>query len=378
MQRYGLFGLGLIMVSAVACAPVVHDASYHEYRTTPAQVAVYTSHTVVYPRAQTIEVMLYADRTYRGVYFQPMRLVISEGQYVEIPVRDKRGRQTRIYAHYHQQNLHFDHDRNCRALHGSARYSYDRKWDTGHRYSNLNAGKDYDLTGLHLEIRNISARQIQSETRGFEQGSRQEQVRSQQAPTTKAVSSARGQQDSHSKAVDRVENQPVRQPGVRDSGSSARAPQQIFRGDASAGQNTRVDSIKRDNSQKPGELKSAQNSAAQKVSQKVAIIKTEPELPQAGSAIQRLIQHKAARQEERVSGRVKKTGVDDKADRVMKDAPQQVQDSFRPGQQQAIKKNASRQTEKTLQRDLRENDSTEVAVVENQDSSSETKLPRSR
>jgi hypothetical protein len=84
-----------------------------------------------------------------------MHLTITDGQYVKIPIRDRRGRQSGIYAHYHQNNLHFDADRNCQGKHDSSSFSYDSRWDKGHLYSNINAGKDYDLTGIQLQIRKV-------------------------------------------------------------------------------------------------------------------------------------------------------------------------------------------------------------------------------
>lgn len=157
MMRAKRFGLVLMLMSVTACAPVVYEATYRE----PAgHASVYSTYSQpsyyyepVYQRIHSIEVTLYADNTYLGVYFQPIHLVIADGEYVEIPIRNRRGRHRKIYAHYHQNNLHFDADRNCRKIHGSSRYKYDQRWDKGHKYSRINLGNDYDLTGLRLEIR---------------------------------------------------------------------------------------------------------------------------------------------------------------------------------------------------------------------------------
>ena len=161
MRRKQRFGLFLMLMSVTACAPVVYDATYHKHRT-PTHVVVRATHSQprhhhgpVYQQVHPIEVTLYAGNTYLGFNFQPIQIVIADGEYVAIPIRNKRGRQTIIYAHYHKNSLHFDADRNCRNLHGSSRYKYDKRWDKGHKYTHINAGKDYDLTGLQLRIRNV-------------------------------------------------------------------------------------------------------------------------------------------------------------------------------------------------------------------------------
>ena len=161
MRRKQRFGLFLMLMSVTACAPVVYDATYHKHRT-PTHVVVRATHSQprhhhgpVYQQVHPIEVTLYAGNTYLGVNFQPIQIVITDGEYVAIPIRNKRGRQTIIYAHYHKNSLHFDSDRNCRNLNGSSRYKYDKRWDKGHKYAHINAGKDYDLTGLQLRIRNV-------------------------------------------------------------------------------------------------------------------------------------------------------------------------------------------------------------------------------
>ena len=155
MRRMEKLGFILMILSVTACAPVVYDAHYgaparDTYVYVNFEQPAYYNETAYRP----IEVTLYADNSYMGVYFQPRHLVIYDGQYVEIPVRDRRGRDTKIYAHYHQNNLHFDTDRNDHGINGSSRFDYDNRWENGYKYSNINAGKDYDLTGLQMQIRN--------------------------------------------------------------------------------------------------------------------------------------------------------------------------------------------------------------------------------
>jgi hypothetical protein len=150
-----------MLMSVTACAPVVYDATHYKHRTTTHVIVRSTHsqpsrhHEPVYHQVPSIEVTLYAGNTYLGVNFQSIQIVIADGEYVGIPIRNKRGRQTIIYAHYHQRNLHFDSDRNCRNLRGSSRYKYDKRWDKGRKYTYINAGKDYDLTGLQIRVRNL-------------------------------------------------------------------------------------------------------------------------------------------------------------------------------------------------------------------------------
>ncbi len=160
MRGIKLFGLSLMLMSVTACAPVVYDATYraptgHVYVQTTYTQPSYR-HATTYQQIHPIEVTLYANNN-TGAYFRPIQLVISSGQYVEIPVKSRRGRTGKIFAHYHNGDLHFDSDRNCRVIQGSTRYSYDKRWDNGYRYTKINAGKDYDLSGLHLQIRNVQA-----------------------------------------------------------------------------------------------------------------------------------------------------------------------------------------------------------------------------
>ncbi len=159
MRRMKRFGLFLVLMLATACAPVVYDTTYREYRV-PARNTYFQPshhHKSSYQRVRPIEITLYASNSFQGIYFQPIHIVIADGEYVEIPVKDKRGRYTKIYAHYHKNNLHFDSDMNCRAIHGSSKYIYDSRWDKGHKYTKINIGKDYDLSWLRLKIRNLPA-----------------------------------------------------------------------------------------------------------------------------------------------------------------------------------------------------------------------------
>ena len=161
MKAKKSFGLAIMLMSITACTPVVYDATH---RAPTGHVSVQTTytqpsyrHSTTYQQIHPIEVTLYADNHYRGVYFQPVQLVIYNGQYVEIPVKNRRGRTDKIFAHYHNGDLHFDSDRNCRVIQGSTRYSYDKRWDKGYKYTKINAGKNYDLSGLHLQIRNVKS-----------------------------------------------------------------------------------------------------------------------------------------------------------------------------------------------------------------------------
>jgi len=110
-----------ILFSIAACAPISHKATY---RTSSGHVSAYTS-SQNYTRP--IQVTLYSDSTYLGVNFQPIQIVISDGEYVEIPVKNRRGRSSRIFAHYHHGNLHFDANRKCQKIQGSTAYKYDRR-----------------------------------------------------------------------------------------------------------------------------------------------------------------------------------------------------------------------------------------------------------
>ena len=137
-----------ILFSVSACAPINYGPTY---RPASGHVSVYRSpQTYIRP----IQVTLYSDSTYPGVNFDPIQIVISDGQYVEIPVKNRRGRSSRFFAHYHHGNLHFDGNRKCQKIQGSTGYQYDRRWDKGYKYTYVNAGHDYDFTGLRLVIRN--------------------------------------------------------------------------------------------------------------------------------------------------------------------------------------------------------------------------------
>ena len=147
MQSHCLSFLA-ILFSVVACAPVSYEASY---RPPAGHVSAYkASHSYTRP----IQVTLYSDSTYLGVNFAPIQIVISDGDYVEIPVKNRRGRSSRIFAHYHRGNLHFDSNRKCQKIQGSTGYQYDKRWGKGYKYAYVSAGHDYDFTGLRLLVRN--------------------------------------------------------------------------------------------------------------------------------------------------------------------------------------------------------------------------------
>ena len=48
--------------------------------------------------------------------------VIYDGDFVEVPVRDKHGHNKKLYAHYHRGDLHFDSSRQCASIPGSSRF----------------------------------------------------------------------------------------------------------------------------------------------------------------------------------------------------------------------------------------------------------------
>jgi hypothetical protein len=153
MMKSQWLGFLAILFSVTACAPVTYETTY---RPQLGHVSVNNTH---YQRGQTqaylrpIQVTLYSDSTSTGFNFAPIHVVISDGEYVAIPVKNRRGRSSQIFAHYHQGNLHFDANRKCQKILGSSGYQYDRRWDKGYKYARVNAGHDYDFTGLRLVIR---------------------------------------------------------------------------------------------------------------------------------------------------------------------------------------------------------------------------------
>lgn len=134
-----------ILFSVVACAPIRYEASY---RSPASHVSTHRSHSHISP----IQVTLYSET----VQFAPIQIVVSDGDYVEIPVKNRRGRSSRIFAHYHRGNLHFDSNRKCQKIKGSVGYQYDKRWDRGYKYTHVSVGHDYDFSGLRLLIRNTS------------------------------------------------------------------------------------------------------------------------------------------------------------------------------------------------------------------------------
>lgn len=129
MVKLRCLGLLVILLSASACAPVHYQTTY---RPSP----VYATHGnapshhvkpshIIHSRYSPIQVTLFAGAAYTGRGFQPIHLVIADGEYLEIPATNRKGRSTRIFAHYSQGNLHFDANRKCQAIHGASRYEYD-------------------------------------------------------------------------------------------------------------------------------------------------------------------------------------------------------------------------------------------------------------
>ncbi len=154
MMKSQWLGFLAILFSVAACAPLSYEATY---RPPSGHATVYNAHYQKEPSRtyiRPIQVTLYSDSTYLGVNFQPIQVVISDGEYVAIPVRNRRGRSSQFFAHYHQGSLHFDAKRKCQKIQGSTGYQYDRRWDKGYKYTHVNAGHDYDFTGLRLVIRN--------------------------------------------------------------------------------------------------------------------------------------------------------------------------------------------------------------------------------
>jgi hypothetical protein len=145
-----------------------------------------------------IQVTLYSDSAYLGVNFEPIQITISDGQYVEIPVKNRRGRPSRIFAHYHRGNLHFDGNRKCQKLLGSTGYQYDRRWDKGYKYTHVNAGHNYDFTGLRLVIRNAPEANSRS---GSALSQKTPSIHTKTIITNKYQSVKRNNKNSHNKKV---------------------------------------------------------------------------------------------------------------------------------------------------------------------------------
>ena len=81
-----------VLFSLSACAPINYEATY---RQPSGHVSAYRS-----PQAYTrpIQVTLYSDSTYLGINLKPILIVISDGEYVEIPVKNRRGRSSRLFV----------------------------------------------------------------------------------------------------------------------------------------------------------------------------------------------------------------------------------------------------------------------------------------
>ncbi len=162
MNRTGKFTLLFVFLSLTACAPVVYENAYYDYG--GPYYRVESRHNVNHASRlrnfyHPIEVTLYADDTYVGFGFSPISVVIYEGDYIEVPLRDKRGRFNRAFAHYYRGELHFDKDRNCNRLKGSAAFKYDQKWGKGRKYKNAIAGMGHDYNGINIQIRNSNGNQ---------------------------------------------------------------------------------------------------------------------------------------------------------------------------------------------------------------------------
>jgi hypothetical protein len=141
----------LILLTLTACASGTHRTVYYEYREPARHISVGT--TVHHP--SPIEVTIYAGQGYRGRGFMPIHLIIADGEYIQIPVRHNRGHTSRIYAHYLRGVLHFDSDRNCLGIKGASRFKHNNGWHKGHLYTRISAGRDYDLTGLKIKVRDV-------------------------------------------------------------------------------------------------------------------------------------------------------------------------------------------------------------------------------
>jgi len=146
-----MFGFLLILMLVTACGPVVYDTTNRGYQV-PARNASTQTHYYQkshhqkspYQQVHPIEVTLYTDNAYKGVYFQPIQIVIADGEYVEIPVLDRKGRHKTIYAHYDKKVLHFDSSKNFQNIRGSSSYSYDKSWIKGRKYKTVKIGKKYE------------------------------------------------------------------------------------------------------------------------------------------------------------------------------------------------------------------------------------------
>lgn len=154
MKKTRMLAYGLTLIVLAACAPVHYDAAYYDYYD-PVSVGASYNHSTYHPATTygSIEVTLFADHTYLDLNFQPLHLVIHDGDYVQVPLRNKKGKLKYVYAHYHMGDLHFDSSRRCTNISGTSRFKYDKRWDRGHRYEHISAGNDYDLRGYKLNVR---------------------------------------------------------------------------------------------------------------------------------------------------------------------------------------------------------------------------------
>jgi hypothetical protein len=162
MIKSKCLGLLAILFSVTACAPVVYDATYQVHRKPSNHVSVYAAHKKTHKHRpghvyiSPVEITLYPNAAYKGAYFQSIHIVITDGEYVELPVKNRRGHSSRIFAHYSQKNLHFDANKSCKKIHGSSAFKYDKGWNKGSKYTHVSAGNNYNLTGISLKIRSAS------------------------------------------------------------------------------------------------------------------------------------------------------------------------------------------------------------------------------
>jgi hypothetical protein len=157
MRRLGHFILLTSFLILPACAPVVYSpnpGAYYEPTETYAAGSYRDRQEVSYAY-EPIEVTLYAG--FGASYLQT--IVIHDREYVEVPVRTRRGRPGRVYAHYVRGSLHFDRDRRCNRLYGASEFRHDRGWRAGQRYRKLDLGRDFAADGIELRIRQKTAKE---------------------------------------------------------------------------------------------------------------------------------------------------------------------------------------------------------------------------
>ncbi len=174
MKRLLSYSSIILLTLLAACAPVAYHGSYSQ--SYPQASTVYVQHQNSYRApapynhrervkaiyrgeerryGDLIEVTLYPGQVYASTYRysnQSVTIRIADGDLVRFPVHDKRGLKTNLYAHYTNNNLHFDIDLSCNRLHSSISYNLDQSWEVGRRYSKIAAGGNYDFKDSHLRI----------------------------------------------------------------------------------------------------------------------------------------------------------------------------------------------------------------------------------